>query len=198
MPVPDRDLLHAEMRAHHRREGRHRAALAAAEDGAERVGLLLVRALVHIGGKRPISIGHRAGRVRHHHYVQAVERGAVIVALVDMETPAARCTRPGSAARSAARPSRQGTDTPRRNCSSQEQPPVRRHFFPRHGAPPASFSLTIVHSPLAWREQSGDGFFLLAERNQRRFGRMGVGVGIGGAGRGGGGSLTPIDFIRES
>jgi len=83
--ILDRDLFHAEMLSDQWREGRHRTALTAAKDGCERGGLLLIRALVDVCRKRPVAVGHWARRVGDDCGVQAVERDAVVIALIDME-----------------------------------------------------------------------------------------------------------------
>ena len=73
------------MRADQRREGRHGPALGTAEDGAERRGLPVVRALVDIGGERPIAVRHGARRMRGHGDVEAVQRHLAVAALIDVE-----------------------------------------------------------------------------------------------------------------
>src|SRR5262249_34268359 len=57
-PVGDRDLAHPEILANQRRQRCHRAAHSAGEDRAQRFGLLVVSALIDIGGYRPVSVRH--------------------------------------------------------------------------------------------------------------------------------------------
>src|ERR1700730_1079132 len=53
--ISDRDLLHSEVLADQRRERRHGPAGSAGKDRAQRLGLLVVGALIDIGGHRPVS-----------------------------------------------------------------------------------------------------------------------------------------------
>src|SRR5262249_54583916 len=57
----------------------------AGEDRTQRFGLLVVGALIDVGGDRPVSVGHSPGRMDCEHHVQTVERGVAIPASVDVD-----------------------------------------------------------------------------------------------------------------
>ena len=57
----------------------------AAEDGAERRGLLVVGALVDVGSQRPVALSHEARRVADHGNVEPVQRHVAVAALIDVE-----------------------------------------------------------------------------------------------------------------
>src|SRR3954452_5776316 len=78
-------FLYAEMLTDQRCEGRHGTSLRAAENGAERRGLLFIGTLIDIGCKRPVTLSHDARRMANHGNVQPVERYLAVAALVDME-----------------------------------------------------------------------------------------------------------------
>ena len=83
--VFDRHFLHAEMFADQRRKGRHGTTLGAAEDRAERCGLLFIGALIDIGCKRPVAVSHGARRMANDCNVEPIQRYLAVVALVDVE-----------------------------------------------------------------------------------------------------------------
>ena len=62
-PIGDRHLLHPEIFGNQRRKSRHRPAGGTGKDRPQRLRLLVVSALIDIGGHRPIPICHRAGRM---------------------------------------------------------------------------------------------------------------------------------------
>ena len=81
-------------------EGRHGAALGAAEDRAQRRRLQVVGALVDVGGEGPVAVSHRARRENDHGNVEPVESHVVVAALIDVEDKR-------HVARALARPSRE-------------------------------------------------------------------------------------------
>ena len=83
--IRDRHLLDAEVLGDQRRERRHRTAGGAGEDCAERLGLLVVRALVDVGADRPIAFAHRARGMYRQRHVEAVEPHVAVAAVVDVK-----------------------------------------------------------------------------------------------------------------
>src|SRR5262245_38988201 len=81
----DRRLLRSEIVADQWRERRHRAAGGAGKDRAQRFSLLVVRALVDIGSRCPVTVGHRPRSVGDHRDVQAVQLNAAVITLIYMK-----------------------------------------------------------------------------------------------------------------
>ena len=72
--VCDRNLFHPEIFANQRRECRHRGAGSTGEDRPKGLGLLVVSALINIGGHGPVSFCHRSRRMDGERHGKAIER----------------------------------------------------------------------------------------------------------------------------
>src|ERR1700730_9514081 len=69
--ISDRDLLHSEVLADQRRERRHGPAGSAGKDRAQRLGLLVVGALIDIGAPRPVPVCHGPGLMAGGSHIRA-------------------------------------------------------------------------------------------------------------------------------
>src|SRR5262245_39269459 len=84
-PIRDRHLAHSKGLADKWCEMRHRAPGCSGKNCAQRFGLLVVGALIDVGGDRPVSLRHGAGRMNGEDYIQSVKRRGVITPAVDVE-----------------------------------------------------------------------------------------------------------------
>jgi hypothetical protein len=84
-PECDGDLAHPQVLADQRSERGHRTTGGAGEDRREGLGLLIVGALIDVGGQRPSSVSHDPGGVEDDENIESIERDVAIAATFDVE-----------------------------------------------------------------------------------------------------------------
>src|SRR5262249_44683331 len=84
-PERDRNLADPEILADQRYESGHRTPGRSAEDGGQRLGLFVVRALIDVGCRGPVSVGHHARRMQNNERVESIECPISIADIFDVE-----------------------------------------------------------------------------------------------------------------
>src|ERR1051325_6686362 len=82
--ITDGYLFRPQVFADERGQLRNRPSRCSGKDRTECLSLVVVGALIDIGGHRPISFGHRSWRVDCERHVEAIERHVVIAPYLDM------------------------------------------------------------------------------------------------------------------
>src|SRR6185437_10331608 len=81
----DGDLAYPQVLADQRRERGHGTTDGATEDRSQGLGLLVVGALIDVGGQRPISVCHDPRCVEDDQGIESIERYVAIATALDVE-----------------------------------------------------------------------------------------------------------------